>query len=175
LRRRVLGGADIADPENSYWSGNILDLLLAQIVKHKGQPIANVVVDRIGDEHPAGIGQGFDACGDVDAVTVEVVALDDHIAEIDADAQFDAAVHPNTGVALGHRLLHRDRAAHRIDDAGKFDQQPVAGGLDDAAPVLGDFRIQELAAQRLEAFERAFFIRPHQPRIPRHIGSEDRG
>ena len=28
---------------------------------------------------------------------------------------------------------------------------------------------------RLEAFERAFLVRPHQPRIPRHIGGEDRG
>jgi len=31
--------------------------------------------------------------------------------------------------ALGHRLLHLDRAAHRIDDDGKFHQQAVAGGL----------------------------------------------
>ena len=44
----------------------------------------------------------------------------------------------------------------------------------DAALVRGDFRIEELAAQRLEAFERAFLVRPHQPRIPRHIGGQDR-
>ena len=81
----------------------------------------------------------------------------------------------DAGVALGHRLLHLDRAAHRIDDAGELDQQAVAGGLDDAAVVLGDLRIDELAAQRFEAFERAFLVRPHQPRIPRHIGGEDRG
>jgi hypothetical protein len=39
--------------------------------------------------------------------------------------------------------------------------------------VLGDFRIQEVAAQRLEAFERALLIRAHQPRIPRDIGGEN--
>ncbi len=131
-------------------------------------------MDRIGDEHPAGIGERLDPCGDVDAVAVEVVALDDHIAEIDADAQFDAALRRDARIPLGHRLLHRDRAAHRIDDAGKLDQQAVAGGLDDAAPVLGDLRIEQLAAQRFQAFERAFLVRPHQPRIPRHIGGEDR-
>ena len=44
-----------------------------------------------------------------------------------------------------------------------------------ALPVgLGDLRIDELAEQRFEAFERAFLVRPHQPRVPRHIGSEDR-
>ena len=41
--------------------------------------------------------------------------------------------------------------------------------------VLGDLRIEELAAQRFEAFERALLIRPHQPRIARDIGGEDRG
>jgi len=106
---------------------------------------------------------------------IEVVALDDHVAEVDADAQFDAVVRGDTRVPPGYRLLHRDRTAHRIDDTGKFHQQTVAGGLDDAAAVLGDFRIDELAAQRLEAFERAFLVRAHQPRIPRHIGGEDRG
>src|SRR5262249_27259572 len=81
----------------------------------------------------------------------------------------------DTGVTLGHRLLHRDGTAHRIDDAGKFDQQTVAGGLDKAAPVLRDLWINKLAAQRLEAVERAFFVRPHHPLIPRSIGGEDRG
>jgi hypothetical protein len=32
----------------------------------------------------------------------------------------------------------------------------------------------ELAAQRFEAFERAFLVRPHRPRILRDIGGEDR-
>jgi hypothetical protein len=54
-------------------------------------------------------------------------------AEIYAGAQFDAIVHPDIRVALGHRLLHCNRGGHRIDDAPKFRQQAVAGGLDDAA------------------------------------------
>jgi hypothetical protein len=41
--------------------------------------------------------------------------------------------------------------------------------------VLGDFRIDELAAQRFEAFERAFLVGSHQPRVARHIGGDDRG
>src|ERR1700758_3187956 len=59
-------------------------------------------------------------------------------------------------------------------------QGPDAGGLgprarpEDAAVVLGDLRIEELAAQPFEAFERPSLARPHQPRIPRHIGGEDR-
>jgi hypothetical protein len=66
-------------------------------------------------------------------------------------------------------------AAHRIDDAREFHQHAVAGGLDDAAMMFTDFRIEELAAQRFEAFESALLVRSHQQRIPRHIGGKDRG
>src|SRR5207245_3395880 len=154
---------------------DILELLLADIGKF-GLDFAAHLAERVLREPEAtGLGDAFDPRRDIDAVAIEVVALDDHVAEIDADAQFDAVVCPDTSVPLGHRLLHFDRAAHRIDDARKFHQQAVAGGLDDAAVVLGDLRIDELAAQRFEAFERALLVRPHQPRIPRHIGGEDRG
>ena len=47
--------------------------------------------------------------------------------------------------------------------------------VDDAAVMLRDSRIDELMAQRFEAFERAFLVRPHQPRVTCHIGGEDRG
>jgi hypothetical protein len=175
-RRVSVGvGEGRTNPIDAYWPGNVFDLPLAQILNDKGQPVADVVVDRIGDEHPAGIGEGFDPRGDVDAVAIEVVTLDDDVAEIYADAQLDAIVRLDAGVPRGHPLLHFDRAAHRIDDAGKFHQQAVTGGFDDAAVMLGDFRIEELAAQRFEAFVRAFLVRPHQPRIPRHIGGEDSG
>jgi hypothetical protein len=40
--------------------------------------------------------------------------------------------------------------------------------------VSSDLWIDEFAAQRFEAFERAFLIRSRQPRRRRHIGGEDR-
>src|SRR6266851_4075906 len=174
-RGRAREGAFRSHPVDPHWPSDVLDLLLAQILKDKGQPVAHVVINRIGDEHPAGISQAFDPRGNVDAVAIEVVALDDHVTEIDADAQLDAAVRADIRVPLRDCLLHRDGTAHRVDDAGKLDQHAVAGGLDDAAVVLGDLRIEELTTQRFEAFERAFLVRPHQPRIPRDFGGEDRG
>jgi len=149
--------------------------VLPQILKNKRQAVTNVIMNRIGDEHSAGIGQGLDPRGDVDAVAIEVIALDDYVAEVDADAQLDAVVRREPLIPLGHRLLHLDRAAHRIDDAGKFHQQAVAGGLDDAAVVLGDLRIEELLPQRFEALVRALLVGAHQPRIAGHIGGENCG
>jgi hypothetical protein len=66
-------------------------------------------------------------------------------------------------------------AAHRVDDAGEFRQYAVAGGLDDAAVMLADLRIDELDEMSFDAFVRAFLIRAHQARIAHHIGGEDRG
>ena len=57
-------------------------------------------------------------------------------------------VRHDTRIPHGHRLLHGNRTAHRIDDAGKPHQHTVANGLEDAAAVLSDFRIDELMAQR---------------------------
>src|SRR5215831_10113770 len=50
------GGAVVADPVDPDRPDNVLDLLLAEILEDKEQPVAHVVVDRIGDEHPAGVG-----------------------------------------------------------------------------------------------------------------------
>ena len=93
---------------------------------------------------------------------------------MDADAELDALVRRHAGVALGHRALHLDRAPHRVDDAGKLYQQPVAGGLDDAAAVLGDLGVDQFAPDRLQRRERAFLVGAHQPRIADDIGRQNR-
>ena len=111
-------------------------------------------MNRIGGERATRIGQRLDARCYVDAVALEIVALDNHIAEIDGDALVDPVGEP-----LGHRSLHGERAAH-CNDAGKFHQQSVASGPDDPVAVFGYLRI---AAQGSE------------PRIPRYIGGQDRG
>ena len=71
--------------------------------------------------------------------------------------------------------MHLGGAADRIDNREKLREQAVAGGFDDPALMLGDLRVEQLPAMRLQAFERAFLVGPHQARIARHIGGEDRG
>jgi hypothetical protein len=71
---------------------DVLDLLLAQILKDKGESIAHLIMDGIGDEHPAGIGQRFDPCGDVDAVAIEVVALNERLMPMRSSMRLSAAV-----------------------------------------------------------------------------------
>jgi hypothetical protein len=55
-RRRSGLSGDIANPVDPHRPGDVLDLLLAEILEEEGQPVAHVVMDRVGDKHPAGIG-----------------------------------------------------------------------------------------------------------------------
>ena len=77
--------------------------------------------------------------GDVDAVAHQVaVALLDDVADMNADAEFDASVLRHAGVALDEAVLHFDRAADCVDDAAELDDAAVAGALDDPTVMRGD-------------------------------------
>jgi hypothetical protein len=62
----------------------------------------------------------------------------------------------------GGHFSGKTGAAQADDQARKFHQRAVAGGLDDAATVLRDLRINKLTAMGFEAFERPFLVRPRR-------------
>jgi hypothetical protein len=103
---------------------------------------------------------------------MDVVAVDDDVAEIDPDPEHNALFFRRHCIALGHPTLHRHCAGHRFNDARELDQDAVTGGLDDASLVLGDARIDQFTAMRLEVREGASLIRSHQPAIADDIGGE---
>src|SRR6516162_3438573 len=155
-------------------SCDVLDLLLAEIVKGEVEAVAHLLVSRGTEANPARLGQRFEAGGNVDAVSEDVAILDDDVTDIDAHAKFDAPLCRCCGVAGGHLPLHLDRTAHRIDDAGELGKEAVAGSLDDATAMLGDFGVAEFTANCTQGREGALFVPTHQPRIARDIGSQYR-
>ena len=121
--------------------------------------------------HAAGSAKALQAGGDVDPVAVEIpVILVDHVAQVDADPEADALL---LGCALSrarHALLDQDRAATASTTLANSTERTVAHQLDDAALVLGDERLDDLPAMRLEPGEGAVLVALHQPRIPNNIG-----
>ena len=78
------------------------------------------------------LAHAFEPCGDVDAVAHQVaVAFLDHVAEMNADAKFDATLGRQAGIAVGHAVLNLDRAPHSINHAAELDQTAVACALDE--------------------------------------------
>jgi hypothetical protein len=62
-----------------------------------------------------------------------------HFRRPDAHAKFEAGLFRYCGVTGDHLPLQLDRTAHRVDDAGELGKEAVAGRLDDATAMLGDF------------------------------------
>ena len=113
--------------------------MFAEILERKRQPVANVVVDGIGNEHPSRLGQRFEPRRDIHPIAENVVFLNDHVAEVDADVKSDALFLSHLGLALGHAALDLHGAPHGIHDALELRQQAVAGVLYDPASVLAIF------------------------------------
>jgi hypothetical protein len=105
------------------------------------------------------LSQAFQASRDIHSIPEDVVVFDNDVSHMDADTKFDAPVRWDLGIPFGHAVLHFGRTTQGVDDARELDQQAVAGGLDEATLVLGDLWIEKIAAQRFEAFERAFLVR----------------
>jgi hypothetical protein len=57
--------------------------------KAKSTFVAHLVAHRAADADPARLGQAFEPRRDIDAVAVNVVLVDDDVADIDADAELD--------------------------------------------------------------------------------------
>ena len=156
--------------------GDVLELRLAEIGDREIEPRLHLPIGVLGKADRARLGDAFQPRGDVDAVAHQIaVALLDDVAEMDADAELDAAVLGHAGVALDHRVLDFDRAAHGVDHAAELDERAVAGALDHAPVVHGDRRVDEVAAQRPQPRERAILVRAGEPGEADDVGGQDRG
>ena len=153
--------------------GDVLDGLLALVEEFEFELVADLIAHhrRAGDA--ARPRQPLQPRRHVDAIAIEIVAIDDDVAEIDADAELDVPVLGNPGVALRHAALNFDRAARRIEHAAELDQEAVAHHLEDAPAMLGDGRIEELAAMLAKRAQRALFIGLHESAVANDIGRQD--
>ena len=155
--------------------GDVLDPLPTHRGESELKPLVQLLAHLARDADPARLGQAFEAGGDVDAVAVDVLALDDHVAQVHADPETDALRLRHVPLATGHALLDGDRAGDRVHDAGELDQGAIAHQLDDPAAVLGDQRVDELPPMRLQALERAGLVALHERRVADHVRRQDGG
>src|SRR2546423_12383168 len=106
--------------------GDVLQPLLAEIDELGCDRSPHMAPGVGGDADAAGRREPFETRGDIDAVAIDVVWRHDDVAEIDADAELDAAVRRQPGIARANDPLHIQRAAHRGDDTAELDESPGA-------------------------------------------------
>ena len=154
--------------------GDVFQVRLAEVDEIRLDPLAHVLVGGAGQAHAARLGDALEPRRDVDAVAQKVVAFDQHVAEMNADAIDDAPAFGEVGVALGHHALDRERAFGGRNDRGKFDEEGVAHRLEDPPAVRGDDRRRGLLPLE-HRFRRAGLVLAHHARIADDVGGEDRG
>ena len=153
---------------------DVLERLLSEVDELRLDPSPHMLVRRARNGHATGFGDAFEPRGDVDAVAEDILALDKHIAEMDADPVEDALRLEGAFIAGRHLLLHRQGAFDRRDDGREFDEHPVAHGLEQPPAVRGDDRLSGLSPLAHETC-RAGLVLAHHARIADDIGGEDRG
>ena len=153
---------------------DVLEVLVAEIDEIRIDLAAHVVIGRARDQNAARLANPLQPRRDVDAVAENVVALDQHVAEIDADAVDDALGFGRPGVALDHQLLDRNRAFDGGDDRRKLQQQAVARRLDDA-PADACYDWARRLAMLPNAKRRPRLVLAHESRVADDVGGEDRG
>ena len=91
---------------------------------------AHILVHHVGNADAARIRKRLKARGDVYAVAIDVVPIDDYITEIDADAQLE--------IVAGPGGLNLNCAFDRIYHAGKLDQRAISNELYGSTVVPGE-------------------------------------
>ena len=69
--------------------GDVLEFCSPDVLEGDIDLAANLPVGVVGDADAAGLSDSFKPRGNVDAVAENVVVIDDDVADMDADAEFD--------------------------------------------------------------------------------------
>ena len=116
----VTGAGTIGDPEHMHWIGDVFQRLLAQVFESDCETAMGFIAHLGRDADSARGRQRLQPRGDVDTVAIAILALDDHLAEIDADPHLSSLCLGKRGVALGQTALQRHGTFNGVHYAAKF-------------------------------------------------------
>jgi hypothetical protein len=114
--------------------------LLAAILERDVELATHVPIGIVGYADAAGLGDTFEPRRNVDAVAVNITFLDDDVANMNADSEFDALILRHGCVTFDHAVLNLNGTARGVDGARELNQDTIAGPLDDAAAMIRDLR-----------------------------------
>jgi hypothetical protein len=157
--RDLPGGSVELDCINLDWLRNVFQPLRSKCAENERQPAVHLVVSLAGNIDTSGLGKVFQARRDVHSIAVNVVTIDNDVAEVHSHAEQHTVFVWLSAVALGHRALNLHRALHCFDHAFELGQDAVAYQLHDAAAMSGDRGDDRLGAMSLQSSERAGFVR----------------
>ena len=156
-------------------AGDVLDLLFAHVFHTGLQLVSHLVIRSIGVRRCRRARRCLQASRDVHPVTVDVVAVDDDVADVDANPEYRCAFPPILArCARSWRAVSRRRSVPHPSTLGNSTSSP--------SPVVFTIRPRCSAifglmssAHQLNWRESAFLIDTHQPTVAGHVGSQNGG
>jgi hypothetical protein len=100
--------------------------------------------------------------------------MDDDIARIDADPQFQLTVAVGCVITRGQRALNLDRAIDRVDRAVELDEEAIALASHEPTLVQRHSWLEHGLDTIGEPKVRTFFVGIHQTAVADNIREEDR-
>src|ERR1700676_915974 len=113
-------GAFLGAPVKTYAIGSdvlsdVLKALLTQILESEIEFLAYLFTHLAGNADASRLGNTFEPSRNVHAIAVNVVAVADDVAEVDANTKLDPVIGLSYGVSLNHSLLHLHSAAYCVE------------------------------------------------------------
>jgi hypothetical protein len=110
---------------------------------------------------PARLGDALKAGDNVDAITEDVVVIENDVTDVNADPKFDPLIRRHGGILFSRAALDFNRAAYGIYDTAELDESAIPCILDDTSVMLTDFRIEKRFSKSFQLRQRAFFVNPY--------------
>jgi hypothetical protein len=161
------------DRENLHRLRDVLEVLSAEFAIGHIKLALDLIEHLARNADAAAIGKAFEPSRDIDSVAEDVGALRNDVAEIYADAEFDALVRRCLRIAFEHAALNLDGTRDGVHDAAKFSKDTVPSGVGDVAAMDLDRRVQELAPVGPQPGERTDLVGAHQPTVSSDIGGKN--
>jgi hypothetical protein len=162
------------DPECLHRAVDILQRQEANIVQARLQLACDSIMNVARQDDSIWRSLGFETGRHIHAIAVQIMSVDDEIAEVKADPENDPGVFRLAAVEFDHCGLKFDGSPHGVYGTAEFRQSPVAYELHEAAAVPGQCRLESSSVVRLQTGKRADFVLAHKPRIADRVDGQNR-
>src|SRR3954471_22326074 len=132
--------------------------MLTLVRERHDKLVTNLIAHCARDANCARLTQGFQPCGDVDAIAEDVIAVNYNIAKVDATAQNDVLFGRKFSVALRQTVLDPCRTGDCLDRACKCGEQAIPHQFDYPAMVSRNGRVDDLSVNRLYSIQGPEFV-----------------
>jgi hypothetical protein len=121
--------------------GNVLEPLLPASFEPEWHFVASKIHYPLRDAYAPRIRCFLEAGRYVDGLAMPVLAFNDHVAHMDANAQLNALLMGRIEISFGHSALEGCRAFDGIHSAVELDEQAISHHLEYASAMMRDGRL----------------------------------